>query len=65
MDLGTLESAYEALVAPLREGGFEEPAEGWPAELVAAHPVGIRSFIESNASFHLDNHLGQLRALQP
>ena len=37
MDLGTLESAYEALVATLREGGFEEPAEGWPAELVAAH----------------------------
>jgi len=153
MDLGTLESAYEPFLATLREGGFQAPAEGWPAELVAAHvarnneliaevaekivageqptydnrtavddaelrafsdavggiaglaeaveasarrqarawsaladntagymlpvvivdggrvmrddPVPIRSFIEGNASFHLDMHLEQLRALQP
>jgi hypothetical protein len=37
LDLGTLESDYEAFVATRDEGGFEVPAEGWPAELVAAH----------------------------
>ncbi len=37
MDRITLESAYEPFVAALREGGFEAPEQGWPAELVAAH----------------------------
>ncbi len=46
------------------------------AHLVPAHivdggrvvrddPVPIRRFIEGNASFHLDMHLSQLRALRP
>jgi hypothetical protein len=153
MDRITLESAYEPFVAALREGGFEAPEQGWPAELVAAHvarnneliaeaaeaiaagqqptydnraavddaelrafadavggiaglaaaveasakrqakawaalgegtagqllpvvivdagrvirddPVPIGSFIEGNASFHLDRHLEQLKALRP
>ena len=33
--------------------------------VIGDDPMGIRSFIEGNASFHLDKHLGQLRALQP
>ena len=37
MDQGTIESAYAPFAAALREGGFEAPADGWPAELVAAH----------------------------
>jgi hypothetical protein len=37
MDQSTIESAYAPFVDVLREGGFSEPAEGWPAELVAAH----------------------------
>jgi hypothetical protein len=37
MDHDTIETAYAPFVAVLREGGFSEPAEGWPAELVAAH----------------------------
>jgi hypothetical protein len=153
MDHDTIESAYAPFVAVLREGGFSEPTEGWPAELVAAHvtrnndliaemaeriaageqpeydnlvavndaalraysddvggipgladaietsarrlaaarvaldevtadymlpviirdggdivrdgPIPIGSFIEGNASFHLDLHFEQLRALRP
>jgi hypothetical protein len=37
VDPGNIESAYAPFVATLREGGFTTPAEGWPAELVAAH----------------------------
>src|SRR5271165_6682722 len=37
MEASILKSAYEPFAAALREGGFEAPAEGWTAELVAAH----------------------------
>lgn len=37
MDHGDIGSAFEPFVAELRKGGFVEPAEGWTAELVAAH----------------------------
>lgn len=37
MDQDSIETAYAPFVAALREGGFAAPAEGWPAELVAAH----------------------------
>jgi uncharacterized protein len=37
MDSDTIEAAYGPFVAELRRGGFTEPEEGWPAELVAAH----------------------------
>jgi hypothetical protein len=152
MDQASIEQAYVPFIEVLREGGFKTPAEGWPAELVAAHvarnneliaeaaervvsgerptydntsavaeaelgdyadavggiaglgaaveasaqrlaaawaaldettggyllpvvivdsgrvvrdaPVPIRSFVEGNASFHLEMHLEQLRALR-
>ena len=37
MDHASIEDAYEPFVAALRRGGFKAPADGWPAELVAAH----------------------------
>lgn len=37
MDDNSIEVSYEPFVAALRQGGFQAPAEGWPAELVAAH----------------------------
>jgi len=37
MDEYTIRSAYAAFAAALRETRFAVPAEGWPAELVAAH----------------------------
>ena len=39
MDHASIEDAYEPFVAALRRGGFKAPADGWPAELVAAHVV--------------------------
>jgi uncharacterized protein YciI len=33
--------------------------------VVIDRPIAIRDFIEGNASFHLDAHLAQLKALQP
>jgi hypothetical protein len=156
IDQDTIETAYAPFAAALRKGGFAVPAEGWSAELVAAHvsrnndliaeaaeriasgeqptydnraavddtelgsyaddvgglaglagladaversarrlamswaaldeatgaymvpavivdsgtvvkdePIPIRKFIEGNASFHLDMHFEQLKALQP
>jgi hypothetical protein len=42
------------------------PAEVWhEGEVIRDDPVVIREFIEGNASFHLDMHLEQLRALRP
>ena len=37
MDEDTIQTAFAPFVAALREGSFAVPAEGWPAELVAAH----------------------------
>jgi hypothetical protein len=37
MDKTAVEVAYEPFAAALRQGGFVAPAEGWLAELVAAH----------------------------
>ncbi|MFL6138497.1 MAG: hypothetical protein ACJ74O_11925 [Frankiaceae bacterium] len=36
---GRIEAAFAAFAAMLREGGFAVPAQGWSAELVAAHVV--------------------------
>jgi hypothetical protein len=33
----TIEAAFGLFVAELRRGGFLGPAQGWSAELVAAH----------------------------
>jgi hypothetical protein len=49
MDDDTIESAYAPFVAVLREGGFSEPAEGWPAELVAAHVACNNDYIAEMA----------------
>jgi hypothetical protein len=37
MDELSIEAAYSPFVDALRAGGFAAPADGWPAELVAAH----------------------------
>jgi uncharacterized protein YciI len=37
MTPASIEEAYGPFAAMLREGSFDAPAEGWPAELVAAH----------------------------
>jgi phytoene/squalene synthetase len=49
MDHDTIESAYAPFVTVLRGGGFLEPAEGWPAELVAAHVARNNDFIAEMA----------------
>jgi hypothetical protein len=49
MDHNSIESAYGPFVAVLREGGFSEPADGWPAELVAAHVSRNNDFIAEMA----------------
>ena len=49
MDDNSIESAYAPFVAELREGGFSEPADGWPAELVAAHVTRNNDFIAEMA----------------
>jgi hypothetical protein len=49
MDHSTIESAYAPFAAMLREGGFAKPAEGWPAELVAAHVSQNNNFIAEMA----------------
>jgi hypothetical protein len=33
----SLTAAYAPLVASLLAGGFRDPEDGWPAEVVAAH----------------------------
>jgi hypothetical protein len=44
-----IEAAYSPFLAALRAGGFEAPAEGWTAELVAAHVATNNDLIASIA----------------
>ena len=45
MEPDAIESAYVPFVVMLREGGFSEPEQGWPAELVAAHVASNNDLI--------------------
>jgi hypothetical protein len=49
MDQGTIENAYAPFVDALRQGGFETPADGWPAEFVAAHVLRNNDLISEVA----------------
>ena len=42
MDAGQIEAADRRCVESLARGGFNEPAEGWDAALIAAHIIGTR-----------------------
>jgi uncharacterized protein len=44
-----LEAAYGPFVASLLAGGFAPPADGWPAELVAAHVASNNDLIAETA----------------
>jgi hypothetical protein len=59
-----LARAFEQLGPEL--GKVEVPAKiADGGEVVRDGPVPIRTFIEGNATFHLQLHLGQLRSLLP
>ena len=40
-----LEAAYAPFIATLLAGGFRDPADGWPAELIAAHVAANNDLI--------------------
>src|SRR5271166_759335 len=49
MTSGSLDAAYAPFVASLLAGGFGRPAEGWPAELIAAHVARNNDLIAETA----------------
>jgi hypothetical protein len=59
-----LAAAWEYLGT--ERGGIEVPAKIADGGVVFREgPVPVRAFIEGNATFHLELHLGQLNALRP
>jgi uncharacterized protein YciI len=49
MSSGSLDAAYAPFVASLLAGGFGRPADGWPAELIAAHVARNNDLIAETA----------------
>ena len=49
MTTGSLDAAYAPFVASLLAGGFGRPADGWPAELIAAHVARNNDLIAQTA----------------
>jgi hypothetical protein len=45
-----LEAAYAPFIATLLAGGFRDPADGWPAELIAAHVAANNDLIAHAAT---------------